>query len=58
MGENTGFTTIGKGRVVVSMIREFLRHPFLKANGVLGEAEPNVYFGYTDHPLDRGSHPR
>lgn len=55
MDENTGFMTISKGRVVVSMIREFLRHPFLKANGVLGEAEPNVYFGYTDHPLDRGS---
>jgi len=55
MEEQTGLTTISKSRVVVNMIKEFLRHPFLKAGGVLGEAEPNVYFGYTDHPLDRGS---
>jgi len=55
MEEQSGLTTISKSRVVVNMIREFLRHPFLKASGVLGEAEPNVYFGYTDHPLDRSS---
>jgi len=55
MEEQTGLTTISKSRVVVNMIKEFLRHPFLKASGVLGEAEPNVYFGYTDHPLDRSS---
>jgi alpha-D-xyloside xylohydrolase len=55
MEKEAGLTTISKTRVVVNMIKEFLRHPFLRASGVLGEAEPNVYFGYTDHPLDRGS---
>jgi len=55
MEEKTGLMKISKSRVIINMIREFLRHPFLKASGVLGEAEPNVYFGYTDHPLDKGS---
>jgi alpha-D-xyloside xylohydrolase len=55
MEEKTGLTTISKAHVIVNMIREFLRHPFLRASNVLGEAEPNVYFGYTDHPLDKGS---
>jgi hypothetical protein len=38
MEEETGLTTISKTRVLVNMIKEFLRHPFLKAGGVLGEA--------------------
>jgi alpha-D-xyloside xylohydrolase len=55
MEEKIGLMKINKARVLINMIREFLRHPFLKASGILGEAEPNVYFGYTDHPLDKGS---
>jgi alpha-D-xyloside xylohydrolase len=40
---------------LVMFLRGRLRHPRL--TGKLGELEPNVYFGYSDHPLDRRGTP-
>ncbi len=36
-------------------LKNRIRYPFLKNK--LGELEPNVFFGYTDHPLDRHGTP-
>ncbi|MBN2174615.1 MAG: hypothetical protein JW731_10810, partial [Bacteroidales bacterium] len=37
-------------KAIKLFITQRLRYPSIK--GRIGELEPNVYFGYTDHPLD------
>lgn len=37
-------------KAIKMFITQRLRYPSIK--GRIGELEPNVYFGYTDHPLD------
>jgi alpha-D-xyloside xylohydrolase len=43
-------TTLKNLKPLWYLIRGRIRYPFLK--GKLGENNPNVYFGLTDHPLD------
>ena len=53
MKDEVMLTKISKIQAFKAVFKELLRHPWIK--GGLGELEPNVYFGYTDHPLDVGS---
>ncbi len=46
----TMLSSIDKVKAYKLFIRQRLRYPFLK--GKIGELEPNVFFSFTDHPLD------
>jgi alpha-glucosidase (family GH31 glycosyl hydrolase) len=43
-------SSIDMGKAIRIFLAQRLRYPFIK--GKVGELEPNVFFGYSDHPLD------
>lgn len=43
-------SSIDMGKATRIFLAQRLRHPFIR--GKVGELEPNVFFGYSDHPLD------
>ncbi len=53
MDDENRLKSISKFRAARAVTSQMLKHPFLK--GKIGELEPNIFFGYTDHPLDRNA---
>ena len=47
--------TVSKVRAAFVYLKS--RFKYLSPKGKIGEFEPNVFFGYTDHPLDTGATP-
>ena len=47
---DTMLTGIDSKKSIFMVLKSLIRYPRL--GGKIGELEPNVYFGFTDHPLD------